>query len=581
MLGKHGRITVAFIMFCFMVVIPVISGSVGGAGIDVHQEQQLNKDYPRLRTPAEYTSPSRGILPEPYSFIPNRHTIPFSTINTIMLDHPWPMQGYDREHLGRSPYSTVNNPGIEKWRFTASDWCDGSPAIGSDGTIYFGDSNGYFYAIFSNGTMKWKVEIDDALGKFGSSAAIAPNGTIYLAGKYGSRICALNPNGTVKWESWSPEVDTSITIGDDGVIYYGHHQGVTAQYPNGTLKWVFHTGDFVQSTPAIDDNGIIYFGSHDYNVYAVYPNGTIKWSFPTSNWMHGSPTIGSDGTIYIGCDSGYLYALYPNGTMKWQVMVGGMRASPSLDKNGNLYFGVWDSRIVSVAPNGTIRWKFTLGNRSGIWGSTAAISDDGTIYVGVSIDIDMLGGGELIALNSNGTLKWRKIVSDQLVRSSAVIGSDGTVYLCSSSSGQFDIWGHLHAFGPMTSNVPPDTPVITGPAKGHIRDYTTINISSTDDDNNPVSYFMEWGDGKTSGWTKDYGSGETIKYSHVYSLKGTYTIKVKARDTFGAESDWGTFTVKEPISNNAIDLPWLLSLLERFFEQHLHVFPILRHLPGQ
>jgi outer membrane protein assembly factor BamB len=574
-------------IFCIFLIMPVTAQCIGINGIIQEEEgKNIDKNFPQN----EYHLSEIKYLNEcPLDLFPIHQNmrnqiqkIFLSTIPTYgnFLNHPWPMQGYNREHLGRSPYSTINNPGIEKWRFPGDNWCDGSPVVGSDGTIYFGD-NTFLCAIYPNGSIKWRCRIEQGIGDFGSSPAIADDGTIYVGTTFGSYIYAINPDGTEKWKFWGPEIDTSININDDGVIYYGHHEGVTARYPNGTIKWVFHTGDFVQSTPAIDDNGIIYFGSHDYHVYSVYPNGTMKWSFSTGNWVHGSPTIGFDGMIYVGSDDNYLYALYPNGTMKWRVMVGGMRASPSLDKEGNLYFGVWESKILSVSPEGVIRWEFVLGNRSGVWGSTAAVSDDGTVYVGVSIDIDMLGGGEIIALNANGTLKWRKIVSDQLVRSSAVIGADGTVYICSSESGWHDIWGHLHAFGPVTSNVPPNTPIITGPAKGHIHDYTSINISATDDDNNPVSYFIEWGEGNTSGWTKDYGSGETLKYSHIYSQKGTYTIRVKARDTFGAESNWGTFTVKEPINNNAIDFPWLLSLFERFFERYPHAFPLLRHLFGQ
>ena len=585
MLGKYGRMAAAFIVFSFMIVIPVISGLVGGAGIVTCQDQQLNKDYPPysnyplFRTPAKNIVSLKGIPPESYNFIPNYNNTPFCAMNIIMLDHPWPMQGYNKEHLGRSPYSTSNNPGIEKWRFRAQFWCDSSPVVGSDGAIYFGSGDGFLYAILPNGTLKWKYQTNQAIGDFGSSPAIAGDGTIYV-GTFGSCIDAINPNGTLKWKYWAPEGATSITIGDDGIIYYGHNQGVTAQYPNGTLKWVFHTGDFVQSTPAVYDNGIIYFGSHDYHVYAVYPNGTMKWSFPTGNWVHGSPTISPDGTIYVGSDDDYLYALYPNGTMKWRVMVGGMRASPSLDKEGNLYFGVWESKIISVAPNGTIRWIFNLSQGDEIWGSTAAISDDSTIYVGVSLNAESLGGGEIIALNSNGTLYWKKVISDQLVRSSAVIGTDGTVYICSSSSGSCNVWGHLHAFGPETSNTPPNAPIITGPEKGHPRDYITININATDNDLNPITYYIDEGDGEPYGWTGEWGSGEAIYGVHQYHHIGSYTIKAKAKDSFGAESEWGTLTIKISLSNNVMYLP-LLQLFERFFERHPHAFPILRHLLGQ
>jgi len=366
-------------------------------------------------------------------------------------DYIWPQQGYNAQHLGRSPYSTENTLGVEKWRFPAGDWCDGSPSIGADGAIYFGSDDGYLYSVYPNGTLKWKFRAERGVGDFGSHPAIAEDGTVYFGTTFGSYIQAVNPDGSFKWKYWVPEIDTSITIGNDGVIYYGHRGGgVDARYPNGTLKWRFSTGDCVQSTPAVDGNGIVYFGSHDDYIYAVYPNGTLKWRYLTEGWVHGSPTIASDGTIYCGSDDDYVYALNPDGTLKWKTeCASGMRCSPSLDKDGNLYFGISDNRLYSLSPNGDIRWSFTIGERDGVWGSTAAVSDDGTVYFGSHIDWGMLGGGEIIALDLDGNLKWRKTLSDSVCRSSPVIGADGTVYICSSNDllgGESP--GYLHAFGP-------------------------------------------------------------------------------------------------------------------------------------
>jgi len=584
MLNKsHHQLIITIGVLCIFLILPV-TAQINNNDTIVNELKNIDKNFPQYANYAsikEYVENHISTLSENYISEIKVQSPQVKPSPENIFDHPWPMQGYNREHLGRSPYGTASNPGIEKWRFSASDWCDGSPAIANDGTVYFGDASGDFYAIYPDGNLKWRFTAARGLGDFGSSPAIAPDGVIYIGTAFGSYIEAVNPNGTEKWRCLTPEVDTSITIDEDGVIYFGHHQGVDARYSNGTLKWRFLTDDFVQSTPAVDDDGIVYFGSHDHYIYAVYPNGTLKWKFLTGSWVHGSPTIGADGTtIYCGSDEGYLYALYQNGTMKWRVMVGGMRASPSLDKDGNLYFGVWDSRITSVSPNGTIRWVFPLRSGDGVWGSTAAISDDGTVYIGNNIDIDMLGGGEILALDLNGTLKWRKIISNQLVRSSAVIGSDGTVYICSSSSGQCDIWGHLHVFGPVVSNIPPNTPSITGPIEAHVRESIAIYFSATDDDLNPISYYVDWGDGQTYNWTGDFGSGETIYGYHKWLLQGSYTIKVKARDTLGAESNWGTFKIRVPIRNNLFDETFF-QLIERFLENHPYAFPILRQLLAQ
>jgi outer membrane protein assembly factor BamB len=442
MLDKSHLMILTMGIIFLVLVLPVTSSLTENTIKEMKHEKQIDKDYSQN---CSYRYVIKQVTDTP-ALEGVSHT-PYSAVTSLLVDHQWPQHGYNHQHVGQSPYSTSDNPGTEKWRFPCG-WCDGSPVISSDGAIYFGGGR-YLYAVNPSGTLNWKFEAHSALGSYGCHPAIADDGTIYIATIFGSYLQAVYPNGTEKWSYGVPEVHTSITIDDDGVIYYGHEHGVDARYPNGTLKWTFHPGGCVYSTPAIDDNGIIYFGSHDFNIYAVYPNGTLKWNYTTNAWVHGSPSIGADGTIYCGSDDYYLYAFYPNGTLQWKTNVGsGMYSSPSQDKDGNLYFGVWHSKIMSVASNGTIRWEFPLRDRDRVWGSTAAISDDGTVYIGNCIDMDMLGGGEIIALDLNGTLKWRKTICDLSLHSSPVIGADGTVYICASNDGLYEAWGYLHAFGP-------------------------------------------------------------------------------------------------------------------------------------
>ena len=72
----------------------------------------------------------------------------------------------------------------------------------------------------------------------------------------------------------------------------------------------------------------------------------------------------------------------------------------------------------------------------------------------------------------------------------------------------------------------------------------------------------------------DCTSGETVFIKHVYSRKGTYKIKAKARDGFGGESDWTTLKVSMP-KNKATNTPFFSIL-----ENHSNIFPILRHILG-
>jgi outer membrane protein assembly factor BamB len=495
-----------------------------------------------------------------------------SSSGSVLSSHQWPQQGLNCQHSGRSLFSTAENPGFEKWRFPASDWCEGSPVIDRNGTIYFGSF--YMYAVNQNGSLKWTFAEHHGFGTYGSHPGIAIDGTVYIATRYGSVLYAINSFGTEEWHCSTPEIETSITVGNDGILYYGHWQGLDARYPNGTLKWRFNCGG-VQSTPAVDTNNIIYFGGIDsVTIYALYPNGTVKWNYTTDAWVHGSPTIAPDGTIYCGSDDDYLYAFYPNGTLKWKTYTGsGMRSSPSLDKDGNLYFGMWHSLIMSVSPNGTIRWTFPLPEGDRVWGSTAAISDDGTVYIGSSIHMDMNGGGEIIALGLDGTLKWRKTLCDCSLHSSPVISADGSVYICSSYAGQYG-WGFLHAFNTMENNQPPETPTIDGPTQAQIKKSVMYTFQANDSDNTPVSFYIDWGDG-TNTRTIDYQQGLLIRRYHIWTKQGTYTIRAKAIDSFGLESGWATLTVTMPFSYEP-QYPFIQWLLERF----PNAFPILRQMMG-
>jgi len=68
-------------------------------------------------------------------------------------------------------------PGTVKWRYQTGNWVWSSPAIGADGTIYFGSDDSYLYALSPDGRLKWRYQT----GKWmRSSPAIGADGIIYF-----------------------------------------------------------------------------------------------------------------------------------------------------------------------------------------------------------------------------------------------------------------------------------------------------------------------------------------------------------------------------------------------------------------
>jgi len=88
------------------------------------------------------------------------------------------------------------------------------------------------------------------------------------------------------------------------------------------------------------------------------------------------------------------------------------------------------------------------------------------------------------------------------------------------------------------SNNPPNTPSKPdGPtefASGISQEYSTYG---TDPDGNQIRYYFDWGDG-TGTWTSWVSSGSSASASHSWSSSGTYYIKTKSQDEWGAESGW-------------------------------------------
>jgi len=487
---------------------------------------------------------------------------PESTELSGLMDSAWPMYGHDVRHTGRSPFSTINNTGLVKWKLRFEWGVDSSPAIDENGVIYVGSDDDYLHAIYSNGTRKWKFNCHDWVS---SSPAIADDGTIYV-GAEDHYFYAINPDGSQKWRfNTYDTVRSSPAIADDGTIYFGvvgpgwDIGRIHALNPNGTEKWHFDTGNWVYVSPAIGMDGTVYCTSNDKRLYALYPNnGTMKWSLKRSDLL-GSPTIADDGTIYISCWDDYLYAVHPNGTVRWKSKIGwGGGHTPSIAMDGTIYYG--GDELYAIYSNGTRKWAFNPGEDFDATSKSHAVSADGAIYFAVTKGTER---SDIIAVNPDGTEKWRvERIANDWVHSSPAIGCDGTVYIGSSSRASGYPYGILWAFGELDPNAP-EAPTITGSTEGKIKTEYEYNFTTTDPNGDNVYYYIEWGDGKIEDWIGPYISGEEITLSHTWKDKGTYTIRARAKDTDNLWGPWSELEVTMP-KNQQVSNMWFLRWLERF-----------------
>jgi hypothetical protein len=138
------------------------------------------------------------------------------------------------------------------------------------------------------------------------------------------------------------------------------------------------------------------------------------------------------------------------------------------------------------------------------------------------------------------------------------------------SDGTEKIFGHtwwyssiIHVTVP-SDNKEPDKPIKpSGQVNGTINVEYTYITTTTDPDGGQVYYLWDWGDGTRSDWLGPFVSGAQASAQKSWGVKGKYSIRVKAKDIFGAESAWSDpLPIAMPTSKS--------TQMMSFFAQFLH-----------
>ena len=333
------------------------------------------------------------------------------------------------------------------WQASTKGPITGAPAIGADGTLYFGGGFPDFkvYAVAPDGSLKWSYAANESFDN--CSPAIGGDGTIYF-GCYDGTVTAFAPEGTVLWQRNlnAGYTNDSPALAPDGTLFLHADDGFlyALDSKSGATKWRYDVGVHTFASPAIAPDGTIYQASDDKHLYALRPDGTLKWQFATDGTTYSAPAIDGVGNIYFTTyESSKLWSVTPAGAQRWSYAAttgSATSASPTLSADGStVYFGDGAGFFHAVnSADGTRQWRFTLGDS--VYSSTAAVDSKGVIYVGAY-------DGKLYALNANGTLK-RTWDTGQKIRSSpAIFGA--TLYVGSNDEKlyAFDI-GATAASGP-------------------------------------------------------------------------------------------------------------------------------------
>jgi hypothetical protein len=458
----------------------------------------------------------------------------------------------------------IDSTGGEQWNrtFGGSSYDRGSSVqqTSDGGYIISGATYSYGLGEFdvwlvktdSNGNEVWNSTFGGSSVDWGYSAQQTNDGGYIISGYTDSYGAGNSDVWLVKTDSNGNEVWNS-TFG--GVKY---DRGFSVQQ---TSDGGYIVTGYTVSYDADDTGCDIFLIKTDLNGieewYKIFGGTGISNKFDigysVQQTSDGGYIIIGDTEIYFIAESDvWLIKTDPSGNEEWNRIFGGSGSdrgrSVKETSDGGYVITGWaasygagdpDVWLIKTASNGNEEWEDTYGfaENSSDWGYSVQQTND---------------GGYIIA---GATMPDGWKISD----SSPSYREEGT-----------DVW-LIKTAG---ENHPPNTPTITGQETGKVGQRYNYTFNAIDPDGNDVYYFIDWGDTTNSSWIGPFPSGNEIIKSHTWSKKGTYTIKAKAKDVHGDESDWKTLSVIMPCSDN---IP-LIQFWERLLDRFPNAFPILRHL---
>jgi hypothetical protein len=175
----------------------------------------------------------------------------------------------------------------------------------------------------------------------------------------------------------------------------------------------------------------------------------------------------------------------------------------------------WLSAVPPLSGDSSVEIQISLNGGSGPWDTIVSDTPNDGCYQWV------------VDAGGSPTCRVKVIVNTSVSSVSALSASDFTI---------------------IGNSNPPYAPEIDGEIRGTAGEEYEYTFFTMDPEEENISYYVDWDDGTSNGWTDFVPSGTEIVLAHTWEEQGDYIIKAKAKDIHNSVSDWGELEVEMPLS---------------------------------
>jgi len=290
---------------------------------------------------------------------------------------PWPKFRHDASNTGQSGAIVASNP-ADLRSVDLYGPIVASPSISFAGTVYTGTTSclgdacsgasGALAAVTPDTvTLKWMTQEnatcagpDRSLGTLIASPALYDfnlDTNVFIASDQG-RVHAFRDTTAATAPTAVFCFDPTL-LADPARVQAARFRSsptFTTSAVSGAIDGVFLGAEVVETS-----------GETTGRIYAITNDGSLRWEFPRPGSARIAPITSSlasgFGTIYAVSDTGIVYALTLEGSLRWTYDTGSVRAtdswfalSPSTSTTG-IFLNTPDGHLIALNPNGTLRWR--------------------------------------------------------------------------------------------------------------------------------------------------------------------------------------------------------------------------------